>query len=498
MPSEATILEGPVTPAPLFAYRAVRGIFFASPDSSPEHDKENVDPTPVSSPQKLETMDARLQLTPSHKRKRDSGTAMLSPTKGILRTPGLATPRAKFLKDLNVKFKSVSPETIQQKPRAAETAKDTNKGASSSKESSHPLRTSKSMSDLEATKKEHKTAPRPPDNTTKSGVPPTSGTTTLSPGTIDAYMQQTEKEMKKLVRYGQKMREYARKKDAENVELRSMVERLQRENERLRRPMLSEAETKQGQNGSANSHEGAVQGHGRKTPGNLKQTRQESIAQRPPTTHPRNPSPSRRVSSTATRRVSSATTHHTPSSHQHPPASARTAKTVAHALPVRSSSNSAAASHTSANTSTDDKTKSNSTAPASSANPVGPPITGTSSTRLAPDRLAAARERLRLRVEARKSSVEHHEHQDDQHDSLTARWQHHTRQHKNTPPARLQQQEGILIDIETDDDADADGLLTDGKPVGDRNLQGGSAAASQTQTAGSQSREQSVLDWANL
>jgi hypothetical protein len=341
------------------------------------------------------------------------------------------------------------------------------------------------MGDLEASKKDHKTAVHAPGNPTKTGLPLTAVPTAFSPGTMDAYMQQTEKEMKKLVRYGQKMREYARKKDAENVELRSMVEHLQRENERLRRAVPNVAETKPSQNRGANGQEGTAQGHVRDTPGSQKPTRQESIAQRATTTQTRNRSPTKPVSIANTGTVSSVPTHRKPSSHQHPPASISTAKSVAHALAVRSSSNGAAAAHTSASTSTNDKTISNNTATtAGFANPGGPAITGTSSTRLAPDRLAAARERLRLRAEARKSSLEHQDHR-----------------HNDTSPARAQQQqqqqEGILIDIDTDDDADA--ALNDGaqSPGGDASLHRGGPAALQTQTT-SQSREQSVLDWANL
>ena len=50
---------------------------------------------------------------------------------------------------------------------------------------------------------------------------------------IDAYKRETEKDMKKLLRKFQKMREYARKVDADNMRLRRLVEDVQRENERL-------------------------------------------------------------------------------------------------------------------------------------------------------------------------------------------------------------------------------------------------------------------------
>ncbi|KAK4945628.1 hypothetical protein LTR10_015247 [Elasticomyces elasticus] len=473
MPGEATILEGPVTPAPVFAYRAVRGIFFGSPDSSPEHDnKENVDPTPVSSPQKLGMMDERLQLTPSHKRKRDGGAtilspskAMLSPTKGILRTPGLATPRAKLLKEINVKFKSVSPESAQQKPAAAKNAgnTNTNRGASSNKDSGYILRVSKSMGDLEPAKKELKVVAQ-----TKNGLPPTTNTTAFPPSAMDAYMQQTEKEMKKLVRYGQKMREYARKKDAENVELKSMVEHLQRENERLRRAVDGEFQRTQDQDKSGNVYAGTVQGSGRIASTGLKlpkqSVKQENVTQRSATQQLRQPSASNTVSGTKSGPELSTAKHRTPSDHQQPPASISfhpKSKTdfLNNALPVRSAS-SGAPTQPSARTTTGN-THTNKNAAAALANIAN---TGTGSTRLAPDRLAAARERLRQRAEARKSSVEDHTHQHDHHG------------YDDSSPAKVQQREGILIDINIDDDADA---------------------VHQTQTA-NMSREQSVLDWVNL
>ncbi|KAJ9603350.1 hypothetical protein H2200_012128 [Cladophialophora chaetospira] len=234
MPGDATILEGPVTPAPLFAYRAIRSIFFASPDSSPEHyGKENMVPTYSKSPTKSKWKAPNSpQLTPSQKRKREvvvNGGVVLSPTKGILRTPGLATPRAKALRDVNVKFKSVSPEVR----RTNATVQNTSP--------SMP----RAQLALEAIRPEQpKTAPATANQAKKSearvtktdtGVLPSATLQCpLVPAAIEAYMAQTEKEMKRLIRYGKKMREYALRKDAENQELKIMIDELRRENERLR------------------------------------------------------------------------------------------------------------------------------------------------------------------------------------------------------------------------------------------------------------------------
>ncbi|EXJ66217.1 uncharacterized protein A1O5_10833 [Cladophialophora psammophila CBS 110553] len=242
MPSDDTILEGPVTPAPLFAYRAIRGIFFASPESSPDHgNKENLVPAYPSPSKRKPVTGSSPQLSPSQKRKRDSSTGggtILSPTKGILRTPGLATPRAKYLKDVNVKFKSVSPEA----PKLVGCPSSPGQPQTRAQHASPVVRPSKPIHILASPTNATSSSvvlQKPLQNeqlvvnTSTESAPPTSPCM-LSRGAIEAYMAQTEKEMKKLVRYGQKMREYARKKDAENQELKRMVEQLRRVNERLK------------------------------------------------------------------------------------------------------------------------------------------------------------------------------------------------------------------------------------------------------------------------
>ena len=55
-----------------------------------------------------------------------------------------------------------------------------------------------------------------------------------SPSISTHTRRETEKDMKKLLRKFQKIREYARKVDEENMRLRRLVEELQRENGRLK------------------------------------------------------------------------------------------------------------------------------------------------------------------------------------------------------------------------------------------------------------------------
>ncbi|OAP61344.1 hypothetical protein AYL99_03547 [Fonsecaea erecta] len=256
MPGEETILEGPVTPAPVFAYRAIRSIFFASPESSPEHgDKENLVPVYPSSPKRKYVAEDSPVPSPSQKRQRDTnahgGRNILSPTKGILRTPGLATPRAKYLKDINVKFKSVSPEApklpiLPVSPRQPRSKAQDAPAALGHLKPIHnliPPTKTKPTSVLQDAVQDEQLLVK--SNPAAASAPSTSPCL-LSRAAIEAYIAQTEKEMKKLVRYGQKMREYARKKDAENQELKGMIDQLRRENERLRRETDSAAECHRG------------------------------------------------------------------------------------------------------------------------------------------------------------------------------------------------------------------------------------------------------------
>ncbi|KAL2426531.1 hypothetical protein ABEF95_002623 [Exophiala dermatitidis] len=298
MLADETVLEAPVTPAPVFAYRALKGLFISSPDSSPDHDnKENVHPNIMTSPMKAESavsdLQPRLQLTPSHKRKWDNvrtGTAV-SPTKGILRTPGLVTPRTKALKELNVKFKSVSPEVVEQQKNVATALPDalpgdhmrrvSQHGFGSGRRAQHAMKPSESMNNIadsqltvgKATVRSSSQRKQPAKTTEPTARSESSTTSTstassealLSPEAIQAYMQQTEKEMKRLLRYNQKMREYARKKDAENQELQTMIEQLRKENENFRSGLIPGAQCREIHVGFAGAgvsrSQGTVGGH---------------------------------------------------------------------------------------------------------------------------------------------------------------------------------------------------------------------------------------------
>jgi type II secretory pathway component PulJ len=522
MPGEETILDGPVTPAPVFAYRALRGIFFTSPESSPEHDnKENLTPAYLatsSSPEKRKIMDGAVPWTPSQKRKRDSSSgamAILSPTKGILRTPGLATPRAKFLKDINVKFKSASPEeAAKQKQQKEKIETATVLGAEDklsrtkdgeAKGQRAAVRAPKPMHDIAPTNKAARSqspvkaeqVPVPAKDKDNRVASNHQGTTAiLSSCAIEAYMAQTEKEMKRVVKYGQKMREYARKKDAENQELKSMIEQLRRENERLllrahqcqsRPDLLPETQSqheaeKKRDDKIAREPGGCVRVReevdrvearsqiqvNKRRSGHRAEIRIEEESRRKTNTSADSisTSTSARVASVSSSAVgkeqeqgrlrsgisTSASARRVPSASvavAEPAKKTSSRPTGGHEeflpLPIRSASGTASQSHM--NVCAKDKTNTN-----TKTNTAG-------STHLAPDRLAAARERLRLRAESRKASAEQ---QDHGHGYGYADGQ----------------KEGILIEIEPDD-------AIAGPRSSDR-------------PAKHESREQSLVDWANL
>lgn len=229
-----------MTPAPVFAYRALKSIFFASPESSPEHENKENTPPKDGSHIKLgqSRREQELESTP-HKHEEYRINA-LSPTKGILRTPGVPTPRTRLLKDINVKFKSVSPETKPGDNQAS--MKANTEGMAGAKGSDQTKDTKAAEAEAVTNKstslKSEKHARVMAINATDSRHVTVDASQALSTFDVDSYIRRTEKEIKKLVRHGQKMKEFAQKKDAENVELRKMVDQLREQNERLNRSIL--------------------------------------------------------------------------------------------------------------------------------------------------------------------------------------------------------------------------------------------------------------------
>lgn len=222
--AEFTILDVPETPAPIFAFRALRGAIFGSPNEDEQRSKEN-----ASSPKHVQTLRSKISalrapsLSPSKRRKTNQ---YASPAKSILRTPGIPTPRRQ---NTNVTFKdvtpSLSPELARRDPLPKERplAEDT-KGVTLFS-ANQALPTLHQDTFVALPKLSNRTQAVP-----TSAVPEQA----CAVFNFEAYRLSTEKEMKKLVRYGQKMREYARKQDDENTKLRIALDKLQKENEELR------------------------------------------------------------------------------------------------------------------------------------------------------------------------------------------------------------------------------------------------------------------------
>lgn len=158
MSFDNTTTDEPVTPAPVFAFRALRGVIFGSPETpcDRDHNKENTplvnseshkkastteksgslnnkqtSPKKTHSTEEARSISAPAEMTrklirsPKGKGKGKQGGAvplgptfhpgqvsstLASPTRSILRVPGQATPRAQSLRDINVTFKSLSPD----------------------------------------------------------------------------------------------------------------------------------------------------------------------------------------------------------------------------------------------------------------------------------------------------------------------------------------------------------------------------------------------------
>jgi hypothetical protein len=225
--AELTILDAPETPAPVFAFRALKGVIFGSPNDDDERNKEN-----AKSPKQITTLRSKISalkappISPSKRRKINQ---YASPAKSILRTPGIPTPRRQ---NANVTFKDVTPSLSPEMMRKETTVKERlleieGKGA------------------IAVTVPEIEEAPSAAPEKIETVLPiinkPQAVKQTEAPErthdafNFEAYKLSTEKEMKKLVRYGQKMREYARKQDEVNTKLRIAVEQLQKENEELRK-----------------------------------------------------------------------------------------------------------------------------------------------------------------------------------------------------------------------------------------------------------------------
>jgi hypothetical protein len=243
---ESQVPDAPETPAPIFAYRALKGILFGSPDyDNEDEDKENIAPanpiqkvTPSVQDQSrsvhVSALPLRSKSPQSRAREGCEGSPsprtrrQLSPTKSILRTPGIPTPRRQ---NVNVTFKdvraSVSPTGVTTKLLAAR-----NEAKAAKEASNTTAATTTSDAPLGLGPAAHTVEPLP--------VP------AYDLRSVDAYLKSTEREMKKLVRYSQRMREYARLSQQESAALKKERDGLRKELDEVRKAKAMTKETSGG------------------------------------------------------------------------------------------------------------------------------------------------------------------------------------------------------------------------------------------------------------
>lgn len=310
--NEQTILEGPETPAPVFAYRAFRSYFLGSPspEASPDRhprlaEKENIPMAKSSSSAPKPDPSKVLNIT-THKRdtanNKTVASGLVSPAKGILKTPGsVQSP----YKNRSVKFDRISPDTLESQDLNMGplfSKRDGESGRSASKKDtespSQAMSFSRSLSvvarDIPTSQPANKrhssssipSSSKPTSTTRRTSTPvssstrrehdrqqtsniagPTPETPTGDPSTIPYsaflhFKETTEQETKKLIRYNRKMRDYARDRDAECGDARMTIERLQMENEMLKtanKRLKNDARLRQDSNGGRGDHtEGEV------------------------------------------------------------------------------------------------------------------------------------------------------------------------------------------------------------------------------------------------
>jgi hypothetical protein len=215
-------MDAPTTPAPVFAYRALKGVLFGSPGA--EHDggnnKENIPLETRSKKLSADKYDVVLKpktSTPT----RPTPRRIASPAKSILRTPGVPTPRRQ---NVSVKFKDIKSSSL-----SLETVIE---GSTRKGTIMHQLPHSMTKNPAPSAPEGRDTAERATKAQSENVEPPPE--TFYNAKEIEAYIAATEKEMKKLVRYGQRMREYARLSQRENAGLKRELEHIRKESEKLR------------------------------------------------------------------------------------------------------------------------------------------------------------------------------------------------------------------------------------------------------------------------
>ena len=194
----------------------------------------------------------KLQTSTPQKRKRSLGDeAFASPVKSILRPIGVSTPRALQLQrdNVGVTFKDVrktssSPE-YSRKPALKAVLSEPEKDIVVKRSKPNSLAKTRQPGQDVVMQDLPKTTTNALNDVRLTPLTRTENVAITTTFDIETYRRTTETEMKRLIRHGQKLREYARKQDEENTRLRQLLHEVQRENERLRK--AEEARARQSQ-----------------------------------------------------------------------------------------------------------------------------------------------------------------------------------------------------------------------------------------------------------
>lgn len=243
-----TILDDPKTPAYKFAYRAFRGMLYGEPDTSPTkpaHDDRQYSGKENEVPQAIKSTEHPVAKRKSPRRQQDETTpkrqrmVAASPSKSILRNPNLPTPRRTQSRDLTVTFKdlsrSLTPELLRDISPSRVSPSPMRIHTTSNATSRNPSKSS--TADLVAEPKALHTYKPPADQHTEFD--------------LNAYIAQTEREVRKLIKYGQKMRDIAKEQKADNKRLKQLVEGLSKENETLKKRLEQAASMREVDNESS-------------------------------------------------------------------------------------------------------------------------------------------------------------------------------------------------------------------------------------------------------
>ncbi|KAL8779086.1 MAG: hypothetical protein Q9213_007114 [Squamulea squamosa] len=228
--------EPPETPAPVFAVRAFKTALFGTPH--PNQSQETV----------VQHSPRAKFLTPktgnkTHTLRAQRTTPLVSPAKGILLTPGTATTRRKTvsfgsLEKSNILAAGASPtkseaEDIVVQPDRAKDSFKAQLDISKQRLREHDLSTDATTSDVLVldTVKQHEGSPVQLDigNTTADVTvdltKPRSQSGQHWKAEYERYQKNSDRELRKVIQHGQKVKSYAEKKDTEATELQGKLKR---------------------------------------------------------------------------------------------------------------------------------------------------------------------------------------------------------------------------------------------------------------------------------